>query len=46
MKGFPFLTFQENIVLYHHENFDGSGIFGIKGNEIPLFAQLISFADI
>ncbi len=46
IKGFPFLTFQENIVLYHHENFDGSGIFGIKGNEIPLFAQLISFADI
>lgn len=46
IKGFPFLTFQKNIVLYHHENFDGSGIFGIKGNEIPLFAQLISFADI
>lgn len=46
IKEFPFLTFQENIILYHHENFDGSGLLGKKGDEIPLFAQLISFADI
>jgi len=46
IKEFPFLTFQENIILYHHENFDGSGLFRKKGDEIPIFAQLISFADI
>lgn len=46
IKEFPFLSSQKNIILYHHENFDGSGLFGKKGNEIPIFAQLISFADI
>ncbi len=46
IKEFPFLSSQKNIILYHHENFDGSGIFGKKGDEIPIFAQLISFADI
>ena len=45
IKEFPFLSSQKNILLYHHENFDGSGLFGKKGNEIPIFAQLISFAD-
>lgn len=46
IKEFPFLTFQENVILYHHENYDGSGLFAKKDNEIPIFAQLISFADI
>lgn len=45
IKEFPFLTKQKNVILYHHENFDGSGLFGKKADEIPLFAQLISFAD-
>ncbi|MDZ7818011.1 MAG: HD domain-containing phosphohydrolase [Aliarcobacter sp.] len=45
IKEFPFLTHQENIILYHHEYFDGSGLFGKKSDDIPLFAQLISFAD-
>ena len=45
IKEFPFLTKQNNVILYHHEYFDGSGLFGKKGDEIPLFAQLISFAD-
>lgn len=45
IKEFPFLSSQKNIILYHHENFDGSGLFGKKGDEIPIFAQLISFAD-
>ena len=46
IQEFPFLTKQKNIILYHHENFDGSGLFGKKANEIPVFSQLISFADI
>ena len=46
IQEFPFLTKQKNIILYHHENFDGSGLFGKKASEIPIFSQLISFADI
>jgi HD-GYP domain-containing protein (c-di-GMP phosphodiesterase class II) len=45
IKEFPFLTNQKDIILYHHEHFDGSGLFGQKGDDIPLFSQLISFAD-
>jgi len=33
-------------VLYHHEHYDGSGYpFGLKGEEIPLMARVISLAD-
>jgi putative nucleotidyltransferase with HDIG domain len=33
-------------VLYHHEHYDGSGYpFGLKGDEIPLLARVISLAD-
>jgi HD-GYP domain-containing protein (c-di-GMP phosphodiesterase class II) len=46
INSFPFLTSPENVILYHHEKFDGSGFFGINGLEIPLMSQLISFADI
>ncbi|TDO91270.1 HD domain-containing protein [Halanaerobium saccharolyticum] len=42
---FPLISEYENIILYHHENVDGSGFFNKKGNEIPLFSQIISLAD-
>jgi len=42
---FPFLTAPSKVVLYHHEKYDGSGFFGLTGDEIPLMAQLINFAD-
>ena len=32
-------------VLYHHENADGSGPFGLTAAETPLFARLIHLAD-
>lgn len=42
------IIFQEisNIVLYHHERFDGLGYpTGIKGENIPLESRIISVAD-
>lgn len=33
-------------ILYHHERYDGKGYpFGIKGNDIPLCASILSVAD-
>ncbi len=40
----PFIT-SKNIVKYHHEFYDGSGFFNLKGDEIPLMAQIIGLAD-
>ena len=33
-------------IKFHHENIDGSGYYGKKGNEIPLFARIIHVADV
>lgn len=34
------------IVLYHHERYDGTGYpFGLKGEEIPLSARICALAD-
>lgn len=34
-------------VLYHHERYDGTGYpHGLKGDEIPMIAQIISVADV
>lgn len=41
----PFLTKQENVILYHHERADGRGAFGIKADETPLMAQIVHMAD-
>lgn len=36
-----------NICRYHHEKFDGSGYpEGLRGNSIPISAQIVSIADI
>lgn len=41
-----FLVMAEEIALYHHEKWDGSGYpFKIKGNQIPLSARIISVVD-
>lgn len=42
------LSFDENIsdiVKFHHENYDGTGSLGLKGDEIPLISQIIRLAD-
>lgn len=34
------------IAAYHHEKMDGSGPFGIPGDQVPLAARVISVADV
>ena len=37
----------QDIVLYHHERYDGNGYpFGLEGRRIPLEAQIVAVADI
>jgi len=37
----------QNIAMYHHEKYDGSGYpFGLKGDEIPIEAQIVSVIDV
>ncbi|MBU5615129.1 HD-GYP domain-containing protein [Geomonas azotofigens] len=37
----------QNIVLYHHERFDGKGYpYGLEGSQIPIEAQIVATADI
>lgn len=35
----------KNAILYHHENADGSGAFGLTNAETPFYAQLIHLGD-
>lgn len=36
-----------NVILYHHERYDGKGYpFGIKGENIPIEARIVAVADI
>lgn len=42
----PFFRFLLPGVKFHHEKVDGTGYpYGLKGDEIPLFARLISIVD-
>ncbi len=43
-KGFPFLLQSNDILKYQCEYFDGSGYFGLKNDETPLLAQILSFS--
>ena len=42
----PFRTDVKNMVLYHHENADGSGAIGITAAETGLKPQLLHLADV
>ena len=46
ISALPFHTNVENIILYHHENADGSGSFGKTWQEIPLGARIIHLCDL
>lgn len=43
---FPFLRPEQNVILYHHEHYDGSGFFGIAGRDIPRYSLVIALADL
>jgi len=45
IRKLPLFTKQKNVIKYHHENYDGTGIFKIAKDEIPLFSQIIHLAD-
>lgn len=46
IEEFSFLQGAAEIVLFHHERYDGSGYpFGLEGAEIPLSARLFALAD-
>ena len=42
----PFYNKIKNAVLYHHETADGTGAYGKKANETPIYSRLIHLADI
>ena len=44
VNDFPFLTQEKYILKYQKEKIDGSGIFALKDEEIPLFSQIIFLA--
>lgn len=43
----PFLEEAAQIILYHHEKYDGTGYpAGLKGEEIPLPVRVVTIADV
>lgn len=43
---YPLLTNAKNVIKYHHENYLGTGFYGLKGEDIPLMSQVIFLGDI
>ena len=46
IRSLPFNTDISGVLLYHHENSDGSGPFGKTWQEVPLFARIIHLCDL
>lgn len=43
----PLLKYARDICLYHHERYDGSGYpYGLRGDEIPIAAQVVAICDV
>ena len=46
VRAVPFLEDTIDVILYHHERFDGNGYpEGLEGDKIPLTARIVSIAD-
>ena len=46
IRELPLYANIKNVILYHHENADGSGPFGKTWMEVPLFARIIHMCDL
>lgn len=47
MREFGAYQYAYDIALHHHERWDGKGYpHGLKGNEIPIWTQIVSIADV
>lgn len=44
-RAFPFVGNIDNVILEHHENWDGTGFHGLRGEEIPLRSTVLRLAD-
>lgn len=45
-RGSGFLSLAKSIAYFHHERWDGGGFpYGLRGNEIPLAARIMTLAD-
>jgi len=43
----PYFELDQKIAVYHHERYDGKGYpRGLKGDQIPIAAQIVSAADV
>ncbi|MFL0253214.1 HD-GYP domain-containing protein [Clostridium neuense] len=42
---YPFLKKRVDIIKYHHEAYDGTGFYKLKGSQTPIISQIIFFAD-
>lgn len=46
IKPFPIFNDLSNIILYHHENYNGTGPMKISGDSIPIESQIIRISDL
>ncbi len=46
LKSFPHFKDLNHIILYHHENWNGTGPFKAKSEAIPIESQIIRIADL
>ncbi len=46
IENFPIFNNISPLILYHHENYDGSGPMGLSENQIPIISQIIRIADL
>lgn len=45
IRVFPFLQWRPNVIRCHHENYDGTGLYRVRGESIPLWARILRIAD-